>query len=242
RLSLPILPDACAMFAPTMFALAGIAVVYTSLIALAQHDLKKMIAYSSVAHMGFVVLGIFSLTVEGIAGALMQMISHGLVVTALFIAIGLLYERRGSRNIDAFGGLALIMPRFALLLGIFVMAAIGLPGTSGFVGQALSLFGAWRAAPWAAAFGGIGIVLGAAYMLMLMSKTIFGFASGPLVKTMPDLHPRELAALVPLAAVILWLGVHPAPVLNVAAAPVEALVQHMETRLDIPEQLAKVEP
>lgn len=209
RFSLPMFPDASAQFIPLMFTLAAIAVVYTSLVALVQRDMKKLIAYSSVAHMGFVTFGLFALNRQGIEGALIVMLSHGLVSGALFLVVGVIYDRMHTREIAAYGGLSNNMPAYSLLFMLFTMAAVGLPGTSGFVGEFLSLAGTYKVSTWAAIAGTTGIILGAAYMLWLYWRVSFGQARTAEAAAMPDLSVREWWLLGPIAAAVLWMGIYP---------------------------------
>jgi NADH-quinone oxidoreductase subunit M len=218
RFSLPMFPEASAQFMPLVFALSGVAVVYTSLVALVQRDMKKLIAYSSVAHMAFVTFGLFAFNRQGIEGAIVVMLSHGLVSGALFLCVGVIYDRMHTREIERYGGLADNMPGYALLFLLFTMASVGLPGTSGFVGEFLSLLGTYRASSWAAIVATTGIILGAAYMLYLYWRIAYGAARTEEAAAMPDLSMREWWLLAPIAAVVLWMGVYPesfmAPVRN----------------------------
>jgi len=223
RFSLPMFPEASAYFAPLIFILSIIAVIYTSLVALAQTDMKKLIAYSSVAHMGFVTIGIFTLTEEGIAGAMFQMISHGLVSAALFFCVGVVYERLHTREISAYGGVADAMPRYAVYFMFMMLASVGLPGTSGFVGEMLVLVGAWQAASWVAFFAATGLVLGAAYMLWLYRRVVFGPMEKPEIQALKRLDRREIAIFVPLTILVLWLGVYPASLLDIMNPVINAL-------------------
>ncbi|HKR24008.1 MAG TPA: NADH-quinone oxidoreductase subunit M [Allosphingosinicella sp.] len=209
RFSLPMFPDASAQLVWVIFALSMVAVVYTSLVALVQQDMKKLIAYSSVAHMAFVTIGLFTFNRQGIEGGLIVMLSHGLVSGALFLCVGVVYDRLHSRDIDRYGGLSNNMPAYALLFMIFTMASVGLPGTSGFVGEFLALVGAYAANSWVAAVATTGIILGAAYMLWLYWRIAFGAARTPEAAAMPDLSRRELAILAPIAVAVLWMGVYP---------------------------------
>src|SRR5688572_29610639 len=202
RFSLPMFPEASAQFAWLVFALSMVAVVYTSLVALVQHDMKKLIAYSSVAHMAFVTIGLFSFNRQGTEGAMLVMLSHGLVSGALFLCVGVIYDRLHTREIDRYGGLANNMPGYALLFMIFIMASVGLPGTSGFVGEFLALVGAYEANSWVAAVATTGIILGAAYMLWLYWRISFGTARTAEAALLPDLSRRELALLAPIAAAV----------------------------------------
>jgi NADH-quinone oxidoreductase subunit M len=209
RFSLPMFPEASAQLVWLVFGLSLVAIVYTSLVALVQRDMKKLIAYSSVAHMAFVTIGIFAFNRQGLEGALIVMLSHGLVSGALFLCVGVVYDRLHTREIDRYGGLANNMPAYALLFMIFTMAAVGLPGTSGFVGEFLALVGAYEANSSVAAVATTGIILGAAYMLWLYWRVAFGTSRNPDAAAMPDLSRRELALLAPIAAAVLWMGVYP---------------------------------
>ncbi|MGE0109770.1 MAG: NADH-quinone oxidoreductase subunit M, partial [Bdellovibrionales bacterium] len=210
RVSLQMLPEASAYYAPFMIGLSLIAVIYASLVALAQADIKKMIAYSSVAHMGYVTLGIFSGRAAGMEGAMMVMLSHGVVAAALFLCVGTLYDRLHTRQIARFGGVVHVMPVFSVFMMIFVLASIGLPGTSGFVGEFLTMQGAWERSPLTAGTAAIGVILGAAYMLWLYRRVFFGEATKPDVKVMKDLSLREVAMFVPLVLLVAWIGLYPA--------------------------------
>ncbi|MDT9597488.1 NADH-quinone oxidoreductase subunit M [Sphingosinicella rhizophila] len=209
RFSLPMFPEASAQLAWLVFGLSMVAVVYTSLVALVQRDMKKLIAYSSVAHMAFVTIGIFAFNRQGIEGALVVMLSHGLVSGALFLCVGVIYDRLHTREIDRYGGLSNNMPAYAMLFLLFTMASVGLPGTGGFVGEFLALLGAYEANSWVAAVATTGIILGAGYMLYLYWRIAYGTSRNADAAAMPDLSRRELALLVPIAAVVLWMGVYP---------------------------------
>jgi NADH-quinone oxidoreductase subunit M len=228
RFSLPMFPEGSAMFVPLVFILSGIAVVYTSLVALAQRDMKKLIAYSSVAHMAFVTFGLFSFNRQGIEGAMIVMLSHGLVSGALFLCVGVVYDRLHTREIDRYGGLSNNMPGYALLFMLFTMASVGLPGTSGFVGEFLSLVGTYRVSTWAAVVATTGIILGAAYMLYLYWRIAFGAARTPEAAKMPDLSMREWWLLAPIAAAVLWMGVYPETFLRPIRADVGRLLERVE--------------
>ncbi len=228
RFSLPMFPDASAQFLPLMFALSGIAIVYTSLVALVQKDMKKLIAYSSVAHMGFVTFGLFAMNRQGIDGALIVMLSHGLVSGALFLVVGVIYDRMHTREIAVYGGLSNNMPGYALLFMLFTMAAVGLPGTSGFVGEFLSLMGTYQASTWGALAGTTGIILGAAYMLLLYWRICFGEARTAEAAAMPDLSTREWWLLGPIALAVLWMGVYPESFLAPMRQDVSYLLQRVE--------------
>ncbi len=209
RFSLPMFPQASADLVWVIFGLSMVAVVVTSLIALVQHDMKKLIAYSSVAHMAFVTIGLFAFNRQGIEGAMMVMLSHGLVSGALFLCVGVIYDRLHTREIDRYGGLSNNMPKYALFFMLFTMASVGLPGTSGFVGEFLALVGAYNANSWVAAVATTGIILGAGYMLYLYRRVAFGEAKNPDASAMVDLSAREFLLLAPIAAVVLWMGVYP---------------------------------
>ena len=209
RFSLPMFPEASAELFWLVMGLSMVAIVYTSLVALVQRDMKKLIAYSSVAHMAFVTIGLFAFNRQGIEGALIVMLSHGLVSGALFLCVGVIYDRLHTREIDRYGGLSDNMPAYAVLFLLFTMASVGLPGTGGFVGEFLSLLGAYRANSWVAFVATTGIILGAAYMLYLYWRVAYGKLDKPDVAAMPDLNKRELAMLTSIAAVVLWMGVYP---------------------------------
>jgi NADH-quinone oxidoreductase subunit M len=228
RFSLPMFPDASAQFMPLMFVLSGIAVVYTSLVALVQRDMKKLIAYSSVAHMAFVTFGLFAFNRQGIEGALIVMLSHGLVSGALFLVVGVIYDRLHTREIAVYGGLANNMPGYALLFMLFTMASVGLPGTSGFVGEFLSLIGTYQMSSWGAIAATTGIILGAAYMLWLYWRICFGAARTPEAATMVDLSAREWWLLAPIAVGVMWMGIYPESFLRPMRADVGRIVERVE--------------
>jgi NADH-quinone oxidoreductase subunit M len=209
RFCIQLLPDASHLMAPLMMGLSVIAIIYTSLVALAQQDMKKMIAYSSVAHMGFVTLGLFSFTYQGLDGAMMVMLSHTIVSAALFLCIGFLYDRLHTRDINAYGGLASITPNFAITFMILTLASVGLPGTSGFVGEFLSLLGAYQTFPSLTVFAALGLILGAAYMLKLYRAVCFGVPATQDVRRMKDMSPREWLIFAPLLVLVIWMGVYP---------------------------------
>ena len=224
RFSLPMFPHASEFFAPLIFALSTIAVIYTSLVALAQSDMKKLIAYSSVAHMGFVTIGIFTLTEQGIAGAMFQMMSHGLVSAALFFCVGVVYDRLHTRDISAYGGVAAVMPRYAVFFMFMMLASVGLPGTSGFVGEMLVLVGAWKASTWVAFFTATGLVLGATYMLWLYRRVMFGGIVNDDVRAMEPMNRREFAIFLPITVLVLWFGVYPASLLDLMAGSIQLVL------------------
>ncbi|GGF40595.1 NADH-quinone oxidoreductase subunit M [Aliidongia dinghuensis] len=214
RFSVPVFPDASATFAPLVYALSVIAIIYTSLVALAQEDMKKLIAYSSVAHMGFVTIGIFTLSQQGVQGALITMISHGFVSGALFLCVGVVYDRLHTREIARYGGLAENMPNYAFVFMIFMMASIGLPGTSGFVGEFLVLNGAFATNTWVGFLATTGTILGAAYMLYLYRRVIFGKITREDVRAMLDLTWREKLIFAPLIVLVFWMGIYPSSFLE----------------------------
>ncbi len=231
RFSLPMFPLASADFAPLVFALSVIAIIYTSLVALVQEDMKKLIAYSSVAHMGYVTMGIFAMNQNGIQGALFQMLSHGLVSGALFLCVGVIYDRMHTRDIAAYGGLVTNMPKYAVVFMIFTMANVGLPGTSGFIGEFLVLVGIFQVNTWVAAFATTGVVLSAAYALWLYRRVIFGVIEKDSLKGLLDLSGREKAILYPLAILTIFYGVYPAPVFDATAKSVESLINNVTVSL-----------
>jgi NADH-quinone oxidoreductase subunit M len=228
RFSLPMFPQGSAEFIPLMFVLSGIAVIYTSLVALVQRDMKKLIAYSSVAHMAFVTFGLFAMNRQGIEGAMIVMLSHGLVSGALFLVVGVIYDRLHTREIAVYGGLSNNMPGYALLFMLFTMASVALPGTSGFVGEFLSLIGTYEASSWAAIAGTTGIILSACYMLWLYWRICFGAARTPEAAAMPDLSAREWWLLAPIAVGVLWMGIYPESFLRPMRADVGRIVQRVE--------------
>jgi len=228
RFSVPMFPIASQQFAGLMFALSVIAIIYTSLVALAQTDLKKLIAYSSVAHMGFVTLGIFTFSTQGLEGAIFQMVSHGIVSAGLFLGVGVLYDRMHTHKIDVFGGLVNRMPIFAAIFMVFTLANVGLPGTSGFIGEFLTLLAAFKVNTWVAFLATSGVIWSAVYALYVYRRVIFGELVKPALKGIADMTPREIGIMVPLVVLTLLLGVYPAPVLDVAAVSVKKLVSAYE--------------
>jgi NADH-quinone oxidoreductase subunit M len=229
RFSLPMFPAASHDFAPLIFSLSIIAIIYTSLVALMQEDIKKLIAYSSVAHMGFVTMGIFAGTTQGVAGGVFQMISHGIVSGALFLCVGIIYDRMHTREIAAYGGLVNRMPLYALVLMVFTMANIGLPGTSGFVGEFMTLIGTFKVSLPTAFFATTGVILSACYALWLYRRVVFGALVKPSLATIKDLTFRECLLLMPLVVLTLLFGVYPKPVLDMSAASVQQLVNNYST-------------
>ena len=224
RFSLPMFPIASADFTPFIFSLSIIAIIYTSLVALAQEDMKKLIAYSSVAHMGFVTMGTFAANQQGIEGAIIQMLSHGVVSAALFLIVGVVYDRIHSREIAAYGGLVRRMPFYAVIFMIFLLASVGLPGTSGFVGEFLILIGTFKVSSWVALLGTTGVILGAAYMLYLYRRVIFGELTKENLKKITDVTPREIAVFAPLILIVFFMGLYPIPFLDVMHTSVGELV------------------
>jgi NADH-quinone oxidoreductase subunit M len=231
RFSLPMFPLASADFAPLVFALSVVAIVYTSLVALAQDDMKKLIAYSSVAHMGFVTMGIFAVTTQGVAGGIFQMVSHGIVSGALFLSVGVVYDRLHTREIAAYGGLVNRMPLYAAAFMVFTLANVGLPGTSGFVGEFLTLIGTFKVSILTATLATLGVILSAAYALWLYRKVIFGRLEKPSLAAIRDLDYREVITLGPLAALTILFGVFPQPVLDLSAASVTQLIERYQQAL-----------
>jgi len=231
RFSLPMFPLASADLAWFVFALSVIAIIYTSLVALVQEDIKKLIAYSSVAHMGYVTMGIFAANIQGIQGAIFQMLSHGLVSGALFLCVGVVYDRMHTREIAAYGGLVNRMPKYAVVFLILTMANVGLPGTSGFVGELLTLMGVFRVNTWVALFATSGVVLSAAYALWLYRRVVFGVLDKEALKSILDLNRREKWILYPLIVLIIFYGVYPMPVFEATQASVDNLISNYQAAL-----------
>jgi NADH-quinone oxidoreductase subunit M len=226
RFSVPMLPDAAQYFQPFMFTLGVVAVIYTSLVALAQEDMKKLIAYSSIAHMGVVIIGIFTFNQQGLDGALFQMLSHGVVSAALFLCVGVVYDRIHTREIARYGGLADRMPAYALVFMLFTMASIGLPGTAGFIGEFLVLVGAFKVNFWLALLGSTGMVWGAAYMLYLYRRVMFGKITKADLMSILDISPREMAVFAPLVVLTLWMGIYPSSFTSFFDATTAAMAQN----------------
>ena len=233
RFSVGLFPIASEFFVPLIYGLSLIAIIYTSLVALMQEDMKKLIAYSSVAHMGFVTLGIFTFTQQGLEGSIIQMISHGLVAAALFFSVGVLYDRTHSRLIETYGGLVSLIPKYSILLMIFTLAAIGLPGTSGFIGEFLILIGAFQDNFIVAAIASLGVILGAAYMLWLYKRVIFGELKNKQLLTIDELNKSELFILICLALPVLFFGFYPEPLLNTVEVSVSNLIEMYNNNLTI---------
>jgi NADH-quinone oxidoreductase subunit M len=231
RFSLPMFPVASDLFTPLIFTLSIIAVIYTSLVALAQEDMKKLIAYSSVAHMGFVTAGTFSITQQGIEGAMIQMLSHGVVSAALFLIVGVIYDRIHTRMIARYDGLVERMPQYALVFMVFMLASVGLPGTSGFVGEFLVLVGLFQVNTWVALLCASGMVLGAAYMLYLYRRVIFGVMTKADLKTISDLAWKERVVFAPLIAIVFWMGLYPASFIDIMSASIGNLIDNYNTAL-----------
>jgi NADH-quinone oxidoreductase subunit M len=231
RFSLPMFPAASHDFAPLVFALSVVAIVYTSLVALVQEDMKKLIAYSSVAHMGFVTMGIFAATTQGIAGGIFQMLSHGIVSGALFLTVGVVYDRMHTREIAAYGGLVERMPLYAAAFMVFTLANVALPGTSGFIGEFLTLIGTFKINTWVATLATIGTILSAAYALWLYRKIIFGRLEKASLAGIKDLDYREIVTLGPLAVLTLLFGIFPKPVLDLSAVAVAQLIDNYNQAL-----------
>ena len=231
RFSLPMFPIASADFTPFIFGLSVIAIIYTSLVALAQEDMKKLIAYSSVAHMGFVTMGCFAANQQGIEGAIFQMLSHGVVSAALFLVVGIVYDRIHSREISTYGGLVHRMPFYAFIFMVFLLASVGLPGTSGFVGEFLILIGTFQVNTWVALLGATGVIIGAAYMLYLYRRVIFGELTKEDLKKILDVSPREIAVFAPLILIVFFMGIYPIPFLDVMHSSVENLLERYHSAL-----------
>lgn len=230
RFSLPLFPDATAYFVIPMAILALIAIIYTAMVAYAQEDMKQVIAYSSVSHMGVIILGTFALNVEGIGGSIFLMISHGIVSGALFMLVGVIYDRRHTKLISEFGGLAKVMPNYATIFAVMLMASVGLPLTIGFVGEFLSLLGFFKTSPVLTLLAGLTIILGAVYMLVMYKKVFFGPLNNPKNEKLHDAKGRELVALIPLVALVVILGVYPKPILEPVNKSVTALVEIMQLK------------
>jgi len=232
RFSLGLFPVASDYFTPLIFTLSIIAIIYTSLVALMQDDMKKLIAYSSVAHMGFVTIGIFSLTKQGLEGSIIQMMSHGLISAALFLCVGVVYDRLHSRMISSYGGLVNIMPKYAFVFMIFVLAALGLPGTSGFVGEFLVLVGTFQINIFVAVLASLGVILAAAYMLWLYKRVIFGKMASSEIKEMTDLNKTEIYIFASLVFLTLFFGIYPEPLFNTIDISVSYLIDNYQTDLN----------
>ncbi|WP_428660903.1 NADH-quinone oxidoreductase subunit M [Reyranella sp.] len=224
RFSVPLFPEATQYFAPLIFALSCVAVIYTSLVALVQEDMKKLIAYSSIAHMGLVTIGIYVMNMQGVQGSIFQMLSHGIVSAALFLCVGVVYDRKHTREIEAYGGLVHRMPRYAFVFLFFTLASVGLPGLSGFVGEFLVLIGAFKANTWVAFLAATSLILGAAYALLLYRRIIFGELTKDSLKAMLDMNRREIAVFLPLVLITIWMGIYPNSFLDPMAPAVDKLI------------------
>jgi len=233
RFSIPMFPHASEYFTPLVFIMSVVAIIYTSLVALVQKDMKKLIAYSSVAHMGFITIGVFTFTQQGLEGGILQMISHGIISGALFLCVGVVYDRLHTREIARYGGLVHRMPKYAVIFMFFTMATIGLPGTSGFVGEFLILVGTYQVSTMTAFFATTGVILGAAYSLWLYRRVVFGELVKEDLKTMLDVNKREIAIFVPLIAVALWIGIYPDPFLDVMHASVTNLMEQHQASMEM---------
>ncbi len=231
RFSLPMFPIASEMFAPLVFAMSAIAIVYTSLVAFAQEDMKKLIAYSSVAHMGFVTMGLFSMTMQGVQGGIFQMLSHGWISGALFLCVGVIYDRMHTREIAAYGGLVNRMPVYAALFLLFTMANVGLPGTSGFVGEFLTIIGTFQISTWTAFVAASGVILSAVYALSLYRRVTLGKIEHEGLETIADMDRREILIIAPLAVATILFGIWPMPILDLTASSVDALVSGYQEAL-----------
>src|SRR5215475_13058118 len=238
RFSIPMFPLASAEFAPLIFALSVIAVIYTSLVCLAQDDLKKLIAYSSVAHMGFVTIGLFTITMQGLQGGIFQMLSHGIVSAALFLCVGVIYDRIHTREIAAYGGLVNRMPIYAAVFMLFTLANVGLPGTSGFIGEFLALIGTFKVNTWVTTLATTGVILSAAYALWLYRKVIFGQLEKASLATITDLGGREILIFAPLVILTIAFGIYPKPVLDISATSVAALLDNYHRAIAAPKSAA----
>jgi len=232
RFSLPMFPEASVMFTPLIYILSIIAIIYTSLVALVQEDMKKLIAYSSVAHMGFVTIGVFTLTTQGIEGSIFQMLAHGVISAALFLIVGVVYDRMHSRDISAYGGLAHTMPSYALIFMLFMFASVGLPGTAGFIGEFLILIGIFQVNTLVAALATTGLVLSAAYMLYLYRRVVFGALTKKNLIAIVDMNLREKVVFAPLIILVFWMGVYPNPLLDVMHVSVENLLNQVNAALN----------
>ena len=230
RFSLPMFPDASVMMITPIAMLSIIMIIYTAMVAYAQKDIKQVIAYSSVSHMGIIMLGIFAMNAEGISGSVFQMLSHGIVSGALFMLVGVIYDRRHTKMMDEFGGLASVMPKYAVIFGIMLMAAVGLPLTIGFVGEFLVLLGFYQVSPIMTILAGTSIIIGAIYMLAVYKKTFFGPVTNEANKTLKDLDSRETWSLVPLVLIVVWLGVYPKPILEPIDNSVKAMISFMDEK------------
>jgi NADH-quinone oxidoreductase subunit M len=230
RFAMPLFPEGALAFAPVIIALAVIGIIYGALVAMVQTDVKKLVAYSSVSHLGFVMLGLFALNAQGIQGSVLQMVNHGLSTGALFLAVGILYERRHTREISEFGGISEVMPWFAAMFLIVSLSSLGLPGLNGFVGEFLILLGAFRVNPWIAGISATGVILGAVYLLWMFQRVMFGPVKNEKNRGLPDLTRREFWVLAPVILLIVWIGVYPNPFLRFLDTPASELMERMSAR------------
>jgi NADH-quinone oxidoreductase subunit M len=233
RFCLPLFPDATVTFAPLVFALAVVGIVYGALVSTVQPDLKKLVAYSSVSHLGFVMLGLFTLNQQGLVGGVIQMVNHGLSTGALFLMVGMIYERRHTRLIAEFGGLWKVIPAFSALFLVLVLSSLGLPGLNGFVGEFLVLVGAFQVSPWLAALATTGIVFAAVYLLWMYQRVAFGEITREENRRLTDLSPREWAVLVPVLLFIVWIGVYPTAFTGKTEATIAALLAQVESKASV---------
>jgi NADH-quinone oxidoreductase subunit M len=240
RFSLPLFPDAASFFMMPIAIMAIIMVIYTAMVAYAQKDIKQVIAYSSISHMGIIIIRTFALNVEGISGSVFLMLGHGVVAGALFLLVGVIYDRRHTKIMSEFGGLAHVMPRYATIFGVMMMASVGMPLTINFVGEFLSLLGFYQQSHILTLLAGTGIIVGAIYMLAAYKKIFFGNLTNEENKNLPDVNKRELSALIPLVIIAIWLGIYPKPVLEPINNSVEAIVQLMHNKAITPEAQSRI--
>jgi len=233
RFAMPLFPDGAIAFAPWIIALSVIGIIYGALVAMVQTDVKKLVAYSSVSHLGFVMLGLFALNPQGIQGSVLQMVNHGLSTGALFLAVGILYERRHTREISEFGGVTKAMPVFSALFLIICLSSLGLPGLNGFIGEFLILLGAFRAHPWVAGLSATGVILGAVYLLWMFQRVMFGPVTKEENRALPDLTRRELWVLAPIIVFIVWIGVYPNTFLRFLDVPASVLMEQVSSRTTV---------
>ncbi|HIP18358.1 MAG TPA: NADH-quinone oxidoreductase subunit M [Sulfurovum sp.] len=230
RFSLPMFPDASVLMITPIAVISIIMIIYTAMVAYAQKDIKQVIAYSSVSHMGIIMLGIFAMNAEGISGSVFQMLSHGIVSGALFMLVGVIYDRRHTKMMDEFGGLASVMPKYAVIFGVMLMASVGLPLTIGFVGEFLVLIGFYQVSPIMTILAGTSIIIGAIYMLAIYKKTFFGPVTNEANKVLKDLNAKETWSLLPLVAIVIWLGIYPKPILEPIDTSVKAMLSFMDEK------------
>jgi NADH-quinone oxidoreductase subunit M len=241
RFAMPLFPDATAQFTPLFAVLSVIGIVYAALVAMVQEDVKKLVAYSSVAHLGYVMLGVFALNLQGLSGGMLQMLNHGISTGALFLIVGFIYERRHTRLITDFGGLAKQMPVFATIFMIVTLSSIGLPGTNGFVGEFLILIGAYESElRWYAVIGTSGVILAAVYMLWMFQRVMFGELNNPKNQTLTDLNAREIAIMLPLIVLIFVMGVYPTPFIDKMNPSLEKLIVHVKSKQTAKAQMPQI--